>query len=181
MSYEWDLDIQLEGCVQSFQDARDKHWSSVLTSEEWSALNQLRRDADEIAASIRKRAMALKNVGGVSEINAIHQAYLHEKNAAEDRYAELEAIARAKLPPELAEDIRRAFRSMLDKEVPDPEERTDRPLHLIWEWLCTEDARDSIAGIRDRVRRVFRLERLIADVLGKEEPPAASVEFLTLV
>lgn len=35
--------------------------------------------------------------------------------------------------------------------------------------------------IRDRVRRVFSLERVIADVLGKEETPAACVELLGLV
>src|SRR5262249_30421324 len=142
---------------------------------------QLRRDADEIAAAIRKRALALQNVGDISELNSIHQAYIHERQAAENRYAELEAMAKAKLPPELAESISNAFRSMIENQTPDPEEKTDRPLHLIWEALCTEDALESIGGIRDRVRRIFSLERVIADVLGKEETPAACVEFLGLV
>lgn len=114
MSYEWDLDGQLGICLQQFEQSRERYWQERLDADEWSALNQLRRDADEIAAAIRKRALALQNVGDISELKSIHQAYLHERQAAEDRYAELEAMAKAKLPPELAESIGKAFRSMIE-------------------------------------------------------------------
>jgi hypothetical protein len=181
MSYEWDLDVQLHTCIDTFENERSRYWENRLNAEEWSALNQLRRDADEIAESIRKRAFALQNLGDTPDLNRIHQAYLQEKEAAANRFAELERIAREKLPPNMGEDILQAFRAAIENEEPDPQETTDRPLHLIWESLCTEDARETVGGIRDRVRRIFRLERVIADILGNKPPPESSVEFLSLV
>lgn len=181
--YEFNLCTLLQGCVDTYEQAREKYWQSRLDAEEWSQLNQDRRDADEIAKLIRNRAYALRNVGSQSELNDIYRVY-HEKidekvqSLAEckDNPQVKDAILNGILPKNIFDDL---WKSIIDPGMPLDNE--EDPVSLIWERICIDDAWYMAASMDDRIPRIFELERLIYEELGTEEPPEPSVRFLSLI
>ena len=178
--YQVALWVQLNTVINLYKLDREAYWTARLEGEEWSPLKQLRQDADDIAAAIRKRALALRNVVDSSELNAIYTAYRHAKEEAQTRWAEYRSRLRESLSKEQADKLLRQLESILPTE-PDPEEEVDTPLRLIWERLCIDDAWDVVDTIPERVRRTLELERLIDDVLGQSHPPEACIGFLSLI
>lgn len=179
--YDCDLDVHLETVIDAYEQARQERCASRLDEEEWSLVQQLRTDADRIAAAIRGRAFALRNVASDSELNDIYQSYRHERDEAEADFKKFTDLIRRTLPKEEAERLISSVGSLWDAD-PDPEEiESNRPLRLVWERLCIEDAIDAIAQQRPRVRRILKLERLIDQELGRDQPPEPCAQFLALV
>src|SRR5690606_34257689 len=100
--YEFDLWVQLGTIVDLYAMAREDYWRGRLEAEDWTPLKQLREVADDAAVLIRKRAMALRNFGEASELNAIYHAYQHEREDARERAREqntrLETSLRGAMP-----------------------------------------------------------------------------------
>jgi len=184
--YEFDLIIKLQTTIDEYEQDREKYWRERLNAEEWTALNQARGDADEIAKLIRDRADGLRNIGSVSELNYIYRVY-HEKIDEK-----IQSLAEAKNNPHLQDAISRGLvpkdflEGMWKSHVIGPTlgfglEGEDDPVSLICERLCINDAWDVVGSMRDRIERIFQLERLIYEELGTGEPPETSVRFLSLI
>ena len=176
--YNFDVWCQLETAIDLYEQDREKYWQSRMEAEEWSALNLLRAEADEIAKLIRERAFALQNAGSQSDLNTIYRAY-HERLDEEMRFfAEIETSIRSNdFDGNLDEYLRKLKDALVNPEGMD----ADDPLHLIWERLCISDAWDTVGSILDRARRVLELERLIHEELGRAKPPQTAISFLSLV
>jgi hypothetical protein len=176
----YNLDIELSACIGAHEDTLDAYWANQLNSEDWSEINQLRHDAREIAELFRKRAMSLQNIGDPSALNAIYQVKGVELRAAEDGFNELAAQLRKKIPLSEAQKVIDSIKPRF-MEPPDPEDDTDRPLHLVWQHLCILDARDAVDGLSERVHRIFQLEDLVEELHRDSELPDATMQFLALV
>lgn len=176
----YDIDVQLQTCIDIFEDDLAKFWTERLDADGWSEVNQLRCDAQEIASALRKRALSLQNVGDASTLNQIYQIRQAETNAAEDRFQKIANELRPKLKKDDARKILDNIKPLVMQST-EPEEATDRPLHLVWQHLCIEDARSAASGLRDRVRRIFELEELVEHLRRGSSLPQPTMEFLALV
>jgi hypothetical protein len=176
----YDIDIQLQTCIDNFADDLTHFWTQQLDADDWSELNQLRRDAEEIASTLRQRALSLQNIGDASTLNKIYQVRQAETNAAEERFQKLANDLRPKLKSDDAREILDNIKPLFMQST-EPDEPTDRPLHLVWQHLCIEDAREGAYGLRDRVRRIFELEKLVEQLRRDSSLPQATMEFLALV
>lgn len=178
MSYEFDLEIQLQGVVDNYEQEREAYWTERLEEEEWSPIKQLRVDAAEIARLIRKRAFALANTGSASDLNQVFEAYRarEELEKLQARLRKFEALARTTID----EDVVEEFVRFLQTHVLSDRVQSD-PLRLVWEQLCIDEAWDVAASVEDRVRRTLELERLVSDEWGSNPPPEPCQQFLALV
>jgi hypothetical protein len=176
----YEIEIQLQTCIDNFEDDLTKFWIERLDADDWSQLTELRRDAKEIASALRKRALSLQNIGDVSTLNAIYQVQQAEVNAAQERFQKFANELRPKLKSDEARDLLDAIGPLIMQPA-QPDEATDRPLHLVWQHLCIEDARDAADGLRDRVRRIFQLEELVEQLRRDSSLPQATMEFLALI
>lgn len=176
----YDIDIQLHTCIENFEDDLTEYWTKQLEADDWNELTELRRDAKEIASALRKRALSLQNIGDVSTLNQIYQIRQAEVNAAEERFQTFADELRSQLKTDEARKILDNIKPLFIQST-EPDEPTDRPLHLVWQHLCLEDARDAADGLRERVRRIFQLEELVQELRRESSLPQATMEFLALI
>ncbi len=176
----YELDIQLQTCIDNFADDLTNFWTERLDADEWCQVNDLRRDAQDIASTLRKRALSLQNIGDASTLNQIYQVRQAELKAAEERFQSVADQLQSKLK---SKDIRKILDSIkpMFMNAAGPDDPTDRPMHMVWQYLCIEDARDATHGLGDRVRRIFQLEELVQELQRNSQLPQATVHFLALV
>ncbi len=175
-----DIDYQLQTCVQNYEDALNDYWAERLNADDWTEVNQLRRDAQVIAEMLRERALALQNVGDTSALNSLYKMTQAEVAAAKARFEELANQLRTKLKPDDAQELLAVIKPMLMQGA-EPEESTDRPLHLVWQYLCIRDACAAADGLRSRVGRIFVLEQLVQQLRRDSALPDETIQFLALV
>jgi hypothetical protein len=179
-----ELDCQLLTCVEEYSQKLEEAWLQKLEAEDWTHVNQLMRDAREIADTIHERVLALQNVGDQATLNAIFKIREVETRAAHERAEQLMGELAERLREKLNEaDVIKILNTIRasPSAAPDPEERSDRPLHLIWQYLCVKDGLDSSHGMRARVARMFQLEELIEDIRHDSLIPGPTQQFLALV
>jgi hypothetical protein len=181
--YEHDLDLSLQTWANGYEQDRAAHLEASLESEqEWSELKQLREDADAIASSIHARASALQNLGEVGDLNSLRNVFLAEGDHARQQLRELILREGKAISPENLSRLLNTLENInYDEADHFPPEESDRPLRLIWERLCIEDAAEVVHTIRPRVERRILLDRLVRDEMGRQDVPDACIEFLALV
>jgi len=176
-TYKWDLDTWLHTIIDHYESARAEYWSKRLAEEDWTPLNELRQGVRATARMILTRAKTLRNIGDIGELNQIFSAWKHEEDLKREQIDRMIAKVPREYGPEVAADLRTDLETSFKIF---PENAEDRPLRLIWEELCILDARDHADEVRDRVARVFQLERVIRGCTAQNTSAAAS-EFLCLV
>jgi len=182
--YNFDLWIKLETTIDMYEQDRTEYWDKRLESEEWTPLKQLRQDSDEIAKLIRKRALALQDIGQPTELNAIYQSIEHAKERLVSRLTQGDTAA---LPEgALNAILQRGLFKFLSSESQHTDDGqgdniSDAPMKLIWERLWIDDAWDVVLGIRQRSFRIWELERLVERLFSALQPPEPCARFLSLI
>lgn len=166
--YEFDLDLQLETTIQTYEDDRGQFWDEVDPTE-LAVAKVAFAQAENIADALLKSSDTLLPHGELPDVESglgvdrttFLQDIITYKTVVLQVYNELGLSP----PPSEMYHLEIAGR---------PEEG---PLKLVWERLCIKLAWDSVASIRDGALRILKLWELLLDI----QPGKGTLSFLQRV
>jgi len=166
--YEFDLDLQLETTIQTYEEDRGQFWEEANPAE-LAVAKVAFAQAENIADALLKSTDTLLPHGELPDV---------ESGLGVDRTSFLQDITTYKTlvlqvynelgfspPPSEMYHLEIAGR---------PEEG---PLKLVWERLCIKLAWDSVGSIRDGALRILKLWELLLDI----QPGKGTLSFLQRV
>jgi len=168
-SYQFDLDIQIETMIQTYEEDRERFWQQT-NDHEIAIAKVAFSQAETIAEALLKSSDNLLPDGilpdSLSEIGVARSTFL--ENVATYRSKFLKVCEDHGLSP-LPADILYHL-EMVDRPL-------DRPLKLVWERLCIKLAWDGVGSIREGTLRILKLWGLLVDL----QPSRSTLSFLQRV
>lgn len=158
-AYEFDLDLQLETKIQSYEDDRCQFWDEADPTDELAVAKVVFAQAENIADVLLKSANSLLQHAQIPDV---------EIGLGEDRISFLQHMQHIKnYKTELLQVYNKLGLSPPPSEMyhlevaARPEEG---PLKLVWERLCIKLAWNSVGLIRDGAFRILKLWELLIDI-----------------
>lgn len=166
--YEFDLDIQLETVIQTYEDDRDQFWDEADPTEVAVAKVAFAQ-AENIADALLKSADTLVRHGELPDVEiglgAYRTTFLQDIITYKTEVLQVYNKLGLSPPPSEMYHLEMVGR---------PEEG---PLKLVWERLCIKLAWDSVGLIRDGAFRILKLWELFLDI----QPSKGTLTFLQRV
>lgn len=151
-SYSWELSIQLEGTVQSYEDDRQRYWENLGG---WSAIlyGQAERFAQAVLKNAEQLILAEEIDGDLSKL----QFEMNRVNEVPELVKRMNYIASMDIPL----DEKRKLICDLAKECPPDPQDDESPLKLVWEKFIIDISYDAIGKIEVGASRIFQLCQLV--------------------
>ncbi len=148
--YKFDLDIQLEGQVQNYEEDRQAYWENLGG---WSAIEY--ENAERFAKAV------LKNSEQLIPVEEIDDDLLMLKNEIRNRREEYDGKIFDILDSDLPNDKKNALVCDVLKNYPLDPQSEESPLKLVWERFAIDMSWGAIDKIRQGASRIFRLYKLV--------------------
>lgn len=168
-AYQFDLDIQIETMIQTYEEDRERFWQQT-NDHEIAVAKVAFSQAETIAEALLKSSDNLlpdtKLPHSLSEIGAAGNTFL--ENVATYRTEFLKVCHDHGLSPPPADILYHI--EMVGRPL-------DSPLKLVWERLCIKLAWDGVGSIREGALRTLKLWGLLVDL----QPSGSTLSFLQRV
>ncbi len=168
-AYQFDLDIQIEATIQTYEEDREQFWQQT-NDHEIAVAKVAFSQAETIAEALLKSADTLlphdKLPDSLSELGVVQKTFLED--VATYRTKILQAYKEHGLSPLPADML---YHLEMVGRPP------DGPLKLVWERLCIKLAWDGVGSIREGALRILKLWGLLVDL----QPSERTLSFLQRV